>query len=125
MVNPFPSITNHYEVSFTACQYLFSPNKVHQTKLNQIVKFSQDNFFFMNIIEHMATSNQLVKHIKSAKRKLRLAESDLRKPRGPILLGPMDIETPWSEDSRRVQAEKETIEKLTLELGRQVLRERG
>lgn len=73
----------------------------------------------------MATSNQLVKHIKSAKRKLRLAESDLRKPRGPILLGPMDIETPWSEDSRRVQAEKETIEKLTLELGRQVLRERG
>jgi hypothetical protein len=34
----------------------------------------------------------------------------------------MDIETPWPEDSRRVQAEKERVEKLTFELGMQVLR---
>jgi len=38
IVIPFLTITNHYEVSFTACQYLFSPNKVHQMKLNKILK---------------------------------------------------------------------------------------
>ncbi len=73
----------------------------------------------------MPTSNQIAKQIKSANRSLRVAERNLRKRRSPILLGPMDIETPWSEDSRKVQTEKEKIKELTFELGMQVLRERG
>jgi len=50
----------------------------------------------------MPTSNQLVKEIKSAQQRLKVAEKDLRAPRAPIILGPMDVVTPWTEDANRV-----------------------
>lgn len=73
----------------------------------------------------MTTSNDLVQQINDAKKRLLSAERDLRKPRGHIVLGPMDVETPWSEDGRRVVRERELIDNLTKELGSQVLREKG
>jgi hypothetical protein len=66
------------------------------------VKSSQDNLFLINIIMDMPTSNQLVKEIKSAQQRLKVAEKDLRAPRAPIILGPMDVVTPWTEDANRV-----------------------
>ncbi len=73
----------------------------------------------------MPTSDQLVKEIKSAQQRLKVAEKDLRAPRAPIILGPMDVVTPWTEDANRVKLENDKIEELTKELGAQVLRERG
>lgn len=73
----------------------------------------------------MPTSDELIEEINSAKKKLSIAERDLRKPRGPFMGGPMDIVTPWTEDANRVKLENDKIEELTKELGAQVLRERG
>lgn len=73
----------------------------------------------------MPTSDQLVKEINLHKKRLRAAEKDLRAPRAPIILGPMDVVTPWTGDANRVKLENDKIEELTKELGAQVLRERG
>ncbi len=43
MFIPFLTITNHFAFSFTTCQYLFSPNKVHQMNLqydcNRLIQY--------------------------------------------------------------------------------------
>lgn len=73
----------------------------------------------------MPTSDEIIEQIKSAQQRLEVAAKDLRAPRAPIILGPMDVVTPWTEDANRVKLENDKIEELTKELGAQVLRERG
>lgn len=73
----------------------------------------------------MPKSDDIIAEIKAAKERLAAAETSLKEPRAPIILGPMDYITPWTEDATDVKWKKDKIDKLTLELGRQVLRERG
>ncbi|MFZ3301216.1 MAG: hypothetical protein WA152_00710 [Microgenomates group bacterium] len=73
----------------------------------------------------MPESVPLTQQISDAEKRLLAAENELRRPRGYIVLGPMDDETPWSEGGRRVVREQELIKKLTEELEIQVLQELG
>lgn len=73
----------------------------------------------------MKKSSQIIIQIRQTTKVLKAATRSLRRPRGPIMLGPMDDVTPWTEDAMNVKSAKNKIDELTMELGQQVLRERG
>ena len=70
-------------------------------------------------------SDELVGEIRQHQKDLAETEEAHGKIRAPIILGPMDDITPWTETGTKIGSLKKKIEEKTFELGQEVLRERG